>query len=1011
MKVQYSVDGKEWKEYGDLDVAASDIPDANSYKDVDMQLPMLVDNHRGRNTEKENALAVQFEKSRIIQLRGPYDVPGLVLEEVHRLRPWVDVSLTVETPPILDGAPIIIGGFGDCGFLTVLIKQSMLGFGVQCNSGGSDAPLWAYADLKPNSQYHIEVSYDEALKEARIYVDGSLKAKGIKVFNFAAEGAVSVNRGAHEGEAEKFMGTVGDIVISTLTSRCEPQVQALCAGHTKHAVCLNLKQAAKKGAAKQYAMFLNADGTAHIEDSVSEKQYTCQCEGECDGIVGLWNCLDFFDTRITITDNFRDDFTAATSQDSVDVCFDKDKAKSCLPTSTSRDDPGYFDRYRGWFDVQGCGKCNDFCRWVGKSGAGGNPRCQQDYDDSWWSCRMAGTNQTYTKRGNFNEWLFNKCDAEGATAPLKAGCSPSSPNRIDAGWHDDHRGWYDVQGCGKCHDYCRWTGGSGSGGNPTISTVNETTGSYWSCRLAGGNITHTPKGAIAEWKYQRCGIEGADAPKAQRLESSRSVCGGVGAVPDALAQELQTANEEVDKSMRVLSDAAEGINPLDKDVEALRAMPSKAQIPALQNLIDNMKAQIAMTTDEAANKKHRAFLVLMEASRMGQLVVQVLTKKTEAVNDVSFAKADLRTTLADCNKLAMQLRKDTSQSAAILKLKDNAAEVQRIINSIKRMLMHALVVDELEQVNQDVNAAADKLQEKDKAKEAKMLISVSKKIEAVKDAEKDADKAKDDAITLKIQAEEAQEAAAAEAAVAVPPQEQQTAAAASTSDTASSSEDSTEDDAASSEDKKDSTASSGNTPDQERDQHTSNANTPHDAGRSSDVDNASQSDTPPPPPPIDTIDEKSTPPQQQKLCKPKSTSIDDPGWNDNYRGWFDIQACGKCHDFCRWVSGSGSGGNPAVSTVNDAAGSYWSCRLAGGNQTYTTKGQYTTWSYPVCTAEGSNSPAEGSNSQERVIRLHESSDEKSSSDDVINLDDFDSDGSLSVLDTTADFQDSAAQHL
>tara|TARA_Y100000385_G_C12481964_1_gene379418 strand:+ start:339 stop:461 length:123 start_codon:yes stop_codon:yes gene_type:complete len=26
--------------------------------------------------------------------------------------------------------------------------------------------------------------------------------------------------------------------------------------------------------------------------------------------------------------------------------------------------------------------------------------------------------------------------------------------RLDAGYYDKYRGWYDVQECGRCNDYC-----------------------------------------------------------------------------------------------------------------------------------------------------------------------------------------------------------------------------------------------------------------------------------------------------------------------------------------------------------------------------------------------------------------------------------------------------------------------------------------------------------------------------------------------------------------------------
>ena len=62
-----------------------------------------------------------------------------------------------------------------------------------------------------------------------------------------------------------------------------------------------------------------------------------------------------------------------------------DKASKVLPTckpgsqSTDPlpDDP--YDNFKGWYDVQGCGKCHDYCGWAGPHSIslvvdGGNPR-------------------------------------------------------------------------------------------------------------------------------------------------------------------------------------------------------------------------------------------------------------------------------------------------------------------------------------------------------------------------------------------------------------------------------------------------------------------------------------------------------------------------------------------------------------------------------------------------------------------------------------------------------------
>jgi len=87
------------------------------------------------------------------------------------------------------------------------------------------------------------------------------------------------------------------------------------------------------------------------------------------------------------------------------------------------------------------------------------------------------------------------------------------------GYVDDYRGWYDVQGCGFCYDYCRWVGnagGHGDHGDPAEKTTYQSefqTDSWWSCRLAGESKPHTDKDAYPNWAFKKCAGEGTEAPK------------------------------------------------------------------------------------------------------------------------------------------------------------------------------------------------------------------------------------------------------------------------------------------------------------------------------------------------------------------------------------------------------------------------------------------------------------------------------------------------------------------
>ena len=75
----------------------------------------------------------------------------------------------------------------------------------------------------------------------------------------------------------------------------------------------------------------------------------------------------------------------------------------CLPPSTSTAEAGITtDAYYGWYDVQGCGKCNDYCRWIGSS-SGGDPKLILKAASSYWSCRKAGDSTTHTQFDQPNE--------------------------------------------------------------------------------------------------------------------------------------------------------------------------------------------------------------------------------------------------------------------------------------------------------------------------------------------------------------------------------------------------------------------------------------------------------------------------------------------------------------------------------------------------------------------------------------------------------------------------------
>jgi len=167
--------------------------------------------------------------------------------------------------------------------------------------------------------------------------------------------------------------------------------------------------------------------------------------------------------------------------------------RSCVSPASNRADAGYPDAYRGWYDVQGCGRCNDYCRWVGNAGSGGDPRSRmykvsvtytysytyswflwvrkththrhEHRKDSWWSCRSAGGKHgPYTGRNHFSTWRWSKCHGEGAAAP-------KGPDRHG-------------QNCGPG---CDWKGKSGSAKGGICDWCGEHNGEVQACCRTGYN--------------------------------------------------------------------------------------------------------------------------------------------------------------------------------------------------------------------------------------------------------------------------------------------------------------------------------------------------------------------------------------------------------------------------------------------------------------------------------------------------------------------------------------------
>ena len=99
--------------------------------------------------------------------------------------------------------------------------------------------------------------------------------------------------------------------------------------------------------------------------------------------------------------------------------------KKCKKINKSKKiDAGYYDKYRGWYDVQNCGKCFDYCRWVGDSGSGGNPKKRtvkklKGKNKSWWSCYLANNKKTYSTNKWKKGFNYKKCTKKGISTKNK----------------------------------------------------------------------------------------------------------------------------------------------------------------------------------------------------------------------------------------------------------------------------------------------------------------------------------------------------------------------------------------------------------------------------------------------------------------------------------------------------------------------------------------------------------------------------------------------------------------
>lgn len=111
----------------------------------------------------------------------------------------------------------------------------------------------------------------------------------------------------------------------------------------------------------------------------------------------------------------------------------------------------------------------------------------------------------------YKDGRVNICSDKGETKDPNSGRCRDVENNVQpqpSGLDTPERGWYDVTGCGVCHDYCRYQGTA-----PCTNGDLTCASGYWSCALAGTGQLYTPRGTYTgkmatKFEYPKCDYMG-----------------------------------------------------------------------------------------------------------------------------------------------------------------------------------------------------------------------------------------------------------------------------------------------------------------------------------------------------------------------------------------------------------------------------------------------------------------------------------------------------------------------
>ena len=75
--------------------------------------------------------------------------------------------------------------------------------------------------------------------------------------------------------------------------------------------------------------------------------------------------------------------------------------------------------------------------------------------------------------------------------PMDGSCYSMDSTPADGGYNSCTHGWYDLQGCGKCYEYCRWVGAGcdGSAGFFTCASNSPLLGDAWRTQGSMGGFS------------------------------------------------------------------------------------------------------------------------------------------------------------------------------------------------------------------------------------------------------------------------------------------------------------------------------------------------------------------------------------------------------------------------------------------------------------------------------------------------------------------------------------------